>query len=265
MLAFSDILLAQQRLARVPLSPKTLDSLRMVRDFSVAKRIGSSAPGNRVDFAQWRGHTAAQALGRRADAMSVLTGRVEARYCYDTSSRFLLKTDNITYYIESVINTSDGNLLLSGAHYQRQTARESGMLIKADIYGNILWAKAYDTAGLRQGYGFLSFRQVIELKDHSFLVSGYTSNAITMNGDFVLMRVSAKGDILWNKVYASRAWQPGGTGSADYFPLRQVVQDPSTGYIYFTGNHWADGRNITKVNPDNGAILWSKMYRPYQG
>ena len=68
-------------------------------------------------------------------------------------------------------------------------------LVRKDVNGKVLWKRviggpSYDKAG-----------QVIRTKDGSFIVVGSTSSFGKGNYDVLVVKVSSKGEILWQKTY----------------------------------------------------------------
>lgn len=184
-------------------------------------------------------------------------------YCYDTSGRFFLKTDTTTYYVENTIRLNDGNLLISGQYIFNTSFHTGGFVIKSDEWGNIIWSKLYDPENNGPG-DYISYYRTIELKDGSILLAGSTYNAQSENDDLIVSRTDNLGNIIWSKIYKSRLWGHG-NGSTDYFYIQQIKQDAYGGDIFFTGPHWADGRSLTRLNVENGNIVWSKLYQIWSG
>lgn len=195
---------------------------------------------------------------------NALTGKAETAYCYDTSGRFLIKTDTITYYAYTTTRTKDGMLLITGEYGNNNTFQFGGFAMKTDEYGNTLWTKLYDSAGGKNA-GFISYYRATELKDGSLLFAGATPDPITDNYDVICTRTDANGNIIWSKTYKARVWKGTGYGSDSYFYLQQVSQDPETGDLFFSGAHWTDGHSITRLSLTDGKVMWSKSYQLWDG
>lgn len=182
--------------------------------------------------------------------------------CYDTSARFFLRKDSVNCYIGSFVKSADGNLLLSGEYsdLHGQNYINKGLLIKCDVYGNVFWAKVYDST-TQIVNGDLYYYKLLELQDGSILMAGGINNKITQNRDLIVTKTDNTGNVIWSKIYKSRLWGHG-SGSTDYFYVQQMKEDPSTGHLYITGPNWTAGRNIIKLSLTDGSIAWSNLYQP---
>lgn len=184
--------------------------------------------------------------------------------CYDTSERLLLKTNNVNYYVGDYIWSTDGNLLISGEYYNYINDVDGGFLIKADQWGNVSWAKLYDSINAKE-YDYFNYYKVVELASGAILLAGATNDPITGNDDVILTKTDNKGNIIWSRTYKSKLWKGNGSGSDSYFYLQDVKEDVETGDLFFSGPHWADGRNITRVSGSDGNVKWSKVYELWGG
>jgi gliding motility-associated-like protein len=178
--------------------------------------------------------------------------------CYDTSARFFLSNDSFYCYTNSPYVTQDGNLLHTGGIVRYGQYASSAAVLKTSFNGNLIWGKRYDSAN-NIIYNGSSYYRVIELLDGSLLLAGYTNNNVSGNDDLVFTKTDNNGNIIWSKTYKSRLWGTG-HGSADYFYVQQMKQDPASGDVYFTGPFWADGKGLVRLNPANGNIVWSRAY-----
>jgi len=111
----------------------------------------------------------------------------------DTIPRnFLWDWDEIAW---SIINTSDGNLLVTGNFlWQPQSPRP--YYLKLDLNGNVLWSKTYWKA--EGGVDALSTR---ELDDGSFISVGYHNIDPSPPRRAFLLKLDANGDSLWARDY----------------------------------------------------------------
>lgn len=198
--------------------------------------------------------------GNALPTLPSLANRIISSICYDTSARFFLQTDSVSYYMNDNYLTSDGHVLISGQWVNwRAFNRAKGFVLKSDLDGNVQWFKLYDTLnGIK--YNLFNYSRVIELSDRSLFLAGHTNNQVSGNQDLLLTRTDAVGNIIWSKVYKSRLWQFGGSGSLDYFYVQQMKQDSSTGDIFITGPFWTAGKGVIRINATNGNIVWAKAY-----
>ena len=199
----------------------------------------------------------------RTTPQAARSARSMATVCFDTSGRYFIQEDTMTYYVTTSLLLADGNVLISGEWVSRRPPYNSGgFLMKCADTGTLHWNRLYDSVN-RNSYNFINYYRLVELQDGSFLLAGATNNPVTKNNDVIITHTDNTGNIIWSKTYKSKLWQPGGSGSADYFYLQEVKQDPYTGDIFFSSPHWAEGYNITKFNIANGAIAWSKYYNTW--
>jgi len=180
--------------------------------------------------------------------------------CYDTSRRSFVKNDSIILYNSDVYQTADGNLLIPGGYGTRYGPYHfSGFLMKCDPKGNVIWARQYDSAN-HAAKQFGQYSHVIELKDGSLILAGRFSNPTTENDDVVITKTNSEGSIIWNKVYKSRLWARGNS-SRSYYSIENIQEDPYTGDVFLCGGFWNEGRSLTRINVQTGAIVWSNLYQ----
>lgn len=186
--------------------------------------------------------------------------RTATTVCYSISGRNFIYQDSLVLYVGEPTPTRNGNIILSGefAHYKNPGYNTGGFCMKADLNGNVIWRKLYDsTGGL---YDFINYFKSIELKNGNILLFGRTTNRVSENNDVIITRVTSTGDLIWSQTYESRFWQ-GFSGSGDFFNMKELIEDTVTNDIYFAGSHWFGPSTITKIDPANGNIMWSNAYR----
>jgi gliding motility-associated-like protein len=179
--------------------------------------------------------------------------------CYDTSGRYFLQNDTMTYYVTHTTLLSDGSIAACGEALSQSFKLYGGFLMKFTDSGTLKWVRIYDSVGRTQP-AFLNYHRVIELKDGTFLLAGLTNDPGVYDNDILLTHVDQTGSIIWSKNYKSRVWQLG-YGDADHFFIADVKQDPASGDIFFTGNHWIQGKNVTRLRISDGSIVWSNYYQ----
>jgi hypothetical protein len=126
-------------------------------------------------------------------------------------------------------------------------------LIKTDANGNIQWAKTYGGT-----YGDWAY-SVQQTSDGGYIVAGYTDSFGAGDGDIILIKTDANGNIQWAKTYGGTRW--------DY--ASSVQQTSDGGYIvaggtYSFGAGWDDDIFLIKTDA-NGNIQWAKTYRGASG
>jgi len=223
---------------------KTADKVPMHNEGAKRKTVPvQSAPANRNSISQ-----------RMNGAAPVI--------CYDTSSRFFIKNDSLRLFAHETCKTADGNILVPGEYeIKAPPYLWGGFLMKCDEYGNVLWARSYDSAD-HHGYSYLTYSKVIELSDGSIVMAGRTNNLVTENYDLIVTKTYKDGHIQWSKVYKSRLWRHG-DGSSAYYVLEDLEQDPYSGDIFISGGFWEAGKSIMRIDQSDGSILWSNLYQYY--
>ena len=193
---------------------------------------------------------------------SAAVNKTASVVCYDTSSRFFIKSDSYRLFAHQSYKTADGNLLVSGECISKSAPYLwGGFLMKCDEYGNLLWAQRYDSAD-HVGDSYINYSKVIELKDGSVVMAGRTNNLVTENYDLIVTKTDNMGLIQWSKVYKSRLWGHG-DGSSSYYVLEDLKQDPYSGDIFISGGFWEAGKSIIRINQSDGKIIWSNLYQYY--
>ena len=183
-----------------------------------------------------------------------------ATICFDTSRRSFVINDTAFFYTRDPYPAADGSYLLSGQYVSIVTPNlTGGFLVKLDHKGNVLWHRNYRWQS-SPGYTYINYQRVMELQDGSILLTGRTTgDPVTGNDHIIFTKTDMLGNVIWSKMYRSRLWT-NGNGSADYYYVQQMKQDPASGDIFITGPTWAKGRTMMKMDPANGNIAWSKRY-----
>lgn len=101
----------------------------------------------------------------------------------------LLVNPHLPNGLRDIVPTADGGFLLAG------DTRDAGLnfqnwLVKLNADGSIAWQKTYGTF-------FLQTTQIIALSDGNFAIGGGHNG-----GDFAMAKVSASGDLIWQKNYS---------------------------------------------------------------
>lgn len=167
-------------------------------------------------------------------------------------------------------NTSDGGYILAGSTMSSLngdiTNTNHGAydiwVVKLDINGNIQWSKLI---GGNQDDIVYAVQQT---SDNGYVIAGTSWSSgngditATTHGysDFLVVKLNASGDVLWNKLY-------GGSSLDD---LRNLQQTSDSGYILVgyslssnnndvtNTNHGIKDFWIVKIN-SSGAITWNKL------
>lgn len=185
------------------------------------------------------------------------------RFCSVISGRDFLQQDSLILWSRNPSMLPDGNVIVSGEYgdFAIQPYINAGAFcMKTTPDGKMIWGVLLDSADQRHDYMNLAFS--LPLKNGDILLAGRTRNPIYKNDDLVIARLDGNGNLLWLKTYQSRFWQ-GFNGSGDFMKFADLDEDPVTGDIYFTGNHWFGNTFVAKFSGATGNVTWSRTYRQY--
>jgi hypothetical protein len=144
----------------------------------------------------------------------------------------------------SAAKTQDGFLLV-GLTYSFSSNNESdAWVVKINLNGNVIWNKTYGWAMDDAG------RAIALTKDNNYVVAGYTDSVGNGDYDFLLLKIDASGNMVWNKTY-------GGTQSDEAY----AIVAASDGCVV-TGDTRSKGAGdsdawVIKVDL-NGNLLWDR-------
>jgi len=179
--------------------------------------------------------------------------------CQDTSLRLVYEKKNGVWFANDFITkTRDGNVLIPGFDWDPSTNITSGHLIKCTQQGDTLWSRS-----IQGGYNrFMDVYKAFELNDNSILLVGNMDVPMPYNGrsDFMMLRVSSTGNLIWEKTFKSRLWDSDTTdGSIDIIDCKQ----DANGDLYLAGDvrHYGFPRQALAFKMNlSGNVIWSKGY-----
>jgi predicted secreted protein len=138
---------------------------------------------------------------------------------------------------KSVIQSSDGNLVLAGQTKSYGSGGFDVFLLKVDADGNLLWNRTYGGA-LDDGANC-----VVQSSDGGYVLAGYTSsNAGSLNA--WLVKTDSLGNLLWSNVYPGLAFN-------------SVSRTSDEGYVLAA--KCANAFELIKVD-SSGQLLWNQTY-----
>jgi hypothetical protein len=121
------------------------------------------------------------------------------------------------------------------------------LLIRTDAGGNLKWAKVYGGTNKDLAYS------IQQTNDGGFIIAGGTWSFGAGDGDFLLIKTDASGNIQWAKTYG---------GSREDFA--SSVQKTSDGGFIVTGRSWSFGAgsgDFLLIKTDaSGNVQWAKTY-----
>lgn len=164
----------------------------------------------------------------------------------------------------SIVKTRDNGVVICGNTNSTDDMGKANRtssdvwIIKTDLNGTPLWEKSYGGSALDWGHS------IVELTSGDLMVASVTAsddgNISTNNGagDIWLMRLTPKGDLIWEKSY-------GGSFSDNVWKMEPTSKDGAyfVGDSYsldgsFTGNHGESDLLIGEVD-SNGTLLWHRL------
>lgn len=148
--------------------------------------------------------------------------------------------------------TNDNGYILAGTVGFHSPPYESSFLItKLNSYGNVDWSKVLD----RAGYGDEAF-SVQQTIDGGYIVAGGSGSYVDFTDDnYVLIRLDASGNIIWQKLY-SKGGPVGLTYDGGYVISGNlcVIKIDSTGNIQWQKSYSEMG-GLIKQTKDGGYIV----------
>ena len=97
-----------------------------------------------------------------------------------------------------IISTHDNNLIIAATVSERDTVRHKIWIAKIDYSGRILWERLYN------GNGDAFCSDVIETKDHGFVLVGATAQTPDDSTDWYVLKVDSLGIKKWDYYYGGR-------------------------------------------------------------
>ncbi|TKJ43322.1 hypothetical protein CEE36_04630 [candidate division TA06 bacterium B3_TA06] len=141
--------------------------------------------------------------------------------------------------------TSDGGYIVTGVTEQELGGPNDPWLLKTDVDGDSLWARAYSV-----GDEELNARSdcVQETSDGGYIISGIT------NGSLFILKTDSVGDSLWARIY--------GDGVTDGTFRTSICQTANGGYIIASTKRYSDSTSavwLLKAN-ELGDTLWTRTF-----
>ncbi len=202
----------------------------------------------------------ANSMIRTKDGNYILAGMSNSKNPYGEDDFYLLKIDEwgnilgeIFHFGERddtancVIETSDDGLLVLGESYSYATGISKDLyVIKYDKNGNIDWNKNFGGMDMDGG------RCALEDSDGNYILVGWTRSFGAGNSDFYILKLSPKGELIWNK-----------TWGGNNFDEANCILETEDGYLIvgYTLSYGSGGKDVALIKIDkNGNILWYKTY-----
>jgi len=149
-------------------------------------------------------------------------------------------------WASSIWQTADGGYIVAGTTVSFSDGDDDIWILKLSSSGDIEWQRTYG------GYDHDFAESIQQTSDGGYILAGGTRSFGAGIYDFLVLKLSAAGDIEWQKTY-------GETGSESAYSIQQTGDG---GYI-LAGE---DGRDIVIVKlSSTGAIEWQRAYSFWVG
>lgn len=144
-----------------------------------------------------------------------------------------------------IILTEDGGFALAGYTFSYGEGSSDLFIVKLDVNGKLEWSKTIGGTGLEEA------RSIIQTKDRSFVIAGYTDSFGAGFKDYYIVKLDATGTLQWTRTL-------GGTGFEEAFSVIET-SDNGYGITGYTNSFGAGVNDFYVVKLDlNGKLQWSK-------
>jgi hypothetical protein len=144
----------------------------------------------------------------------------------------------------SVIQTSDGDLVIAGYRTANLTGADFSLMKVRSSDGGLLWEKTYDRGGDEWA------NSLIQTSDGGFVLAGSTSSN---GGDLWIVKTDSSGNMEWDKTYGGSLPDSG----------KSVVQARAGGYAVAgsTSSYGSGEEDAWLIRTDsNGNVLWNVTF-----
>jgi hypothetical protein len=145
----------------------------------------------------------------------------------------------------SVFPVNDGGYIFAGNSFSFYPLNGDYWVVKVNESGDVEWEKTYGRSMKDMAYSFDI------TPDGGYIMAGESFSGELVNSDIWILKLSASGDILWQKAYTQ-----GERSRANY-----IIALPEGGYA-LAGTYWEQKRKeivFFKLS-DQGEIIWQKKF-----
>jgi hypothetical protein len=157
-----------------------------------------------------------------------------------------------------ILQTNDGGYILAGMnatfkpftpHNPSEYVNETGLLVKIDSEGNVIWEKTYGSLNSNSLMDRKIIYSIAQTNDGGYLLCG--------NGDW-LLKVDSNGNKVWEKTFGLHS-------NSNYIPFRHTY--PTGDGFVLQGEVYTDNpydTSVVIIKTDlNGNVLWNKTISEY--
>jgi hypothetical protein len=132
-------------------------------------------------------------------------------------------------YARSIINTSDGGLVIAGERNDQSTTNWDIYITKLNASGQVLWDTWYGMNNSEEGFS------VTEAADGGFVVTGSILPSTPIANtwyDLYMVKFNSSGTPVWNRLFGTTVYNSGGSSQnlADYNVARSIIKTTDGGF-----------------------------------
>ena len=191
----------------------------------------------------------------------------DANPCADTSFIRLISNYTSWIYVQKIVTTADGGMLIMGSIYNTELLnfqqRSYGLLIKVDDGGNVTWMKEFDNDSVTPYSNFFLYN-AFELANADIVcVASLDTTQNLGKSNIIVYRLDASGNIIWHTDLHT------GLIKADLGVSINIksVAEGLRGDLILCGTTASDeqpGKYQTIIRLDNlGKLVWDANYGNY--
>ena len=149
---------------------------------------------------------------------NIVSGNAYSQSCVDSSSRFLLQSNNLKLAVRDNLVLSDSSVVVLGYHNNNNATEDFLFITRLDKHNNVIFTKKIQGF---EGYA----RNIIECNNGDLLV--VASNSTELSQIAWLFRLSNNGNLIWQrKIEKGHALSSYGSGGSF------EINETSGGFIY---------------------------------
>jgi hypothetical protein len=151
-------------------------------------------------------------------------------------------TGNEWFY--HIIQTKDGGYMAAGYTSSFGQGGQDIYIVKTDVNGNLIWSKAYGTAGDEFAFGHC----LQATSDGGYILTGQVGSGSQSATGIFLMKIDSTGNMKWANYYSGAF-------------AHAVKQTPDKGYAVVGTGDYGTGYHVVLIKTDStGVMQWSKTY-----